>query len=319
METPAGRGVRQVARAAALRLALAVFALAVAVSVGAAGEGLPGLPGPLADLTTRAAQPLRSLVAAAGRHRAVAALRAEPGWSELAAGDVVVRYRAADEPVARLVAAVGNESWARVSELLGHRPSRPAIVVVHPDRTSLRAAFGWGEGERALGVYSSGVIRLLSPRVWIPARDARVVERVFRSTGPVAHELAHLVLDDATAGNYPHWFSEGVAQWVEDRISGYRWIEPTALKGRQPYPYERLAGDFEGLPNQALAYRQAFLLVEEFVRTSGDDAVARLVAELGRGRRFEAAYAAVAGESPRATAARAWRKPLEAERTPLAP
>lgn len=311
MHVPVNRGIRL------RRTRVARWRAVIAVAIGL-GLAWAFAPRPLGG-GGWALQPAREVIAAVSRARAVAATRAEPGWEERRVGGAWVRYRPGDEPLADLVGEVVQSASGRVAELLGHRPDRPPIIVVHPDRASLRAAYGWGEGERALGVYSAGVIRLLSPRVWIPARDPEVVARVFRSNGPVAHELAHFVLDDATAGNYPHWFSEGLAQWVEYRLTGYQWIEPAALKGRAPYPYEAIAGDFERLPNQAMAYRQAFLLVAELERRAGEDGVRRLIAELRRGRDFDLAFAAVAGRSPAALAEGAWRKPLEAGRTPLAP
>lgn len=255
----------------------------------------------------QALQPARVLAGSWARWRAVGAAQREPGYLELRGAHVVLRYRPADERVAPLVLQTAEDAWTHVAALLGHTPARAPLIVLHEDRHSLRAAYGWGERERALGVYSDGVIRLLSPRVWISTRDPAVLARVFRRTGPVAHELAHLVLDDATAGNYPHWFSEGVAQWVERHVSGFEWVEATALSGRAPYSLDELRRSFAALPNQALAYRQAFLLVAALEDAAGPDSLARLIDQLARGRPFEAAFAAVAGRPLEDLARSAWR------------
>jgi len=54
-----------------------------------------------------------------------------------------------------------------------------------------------------MGVYWSGVIRILSPDEWLDEVPSRGREVLFSQQGPIAHEYIHLLVDYQTRGNYP--------------------------------------------------------------------------------------------------------------------
>jgi hypothetical protein len=207
----------------------------------------------------------------------------------------VVRYLPEDAEVAPLVLETAEAAYEPVTRDLGYEPTGRATVVIYPDREELLRSFGRSGSDPALGVYWSGVIRVLSPRAMTDSADPREQAAVFRERGPMVHELTHLILDYRVGGNYPHWFSEGLAQYEEYRLMGYLWIEPESSLDQPLYSLDDLQGDFVTLPNQALAYRQAFLLTEFLVQTRGQAVLSTLIESLSEGSSFGRAVQAATG------------------------
>ncbi|MGB9886044.1 MAG: hypothetical protein ACPLRW_03500, partial [Moorellales bacterium] len=144
-------------------------------------------------------------------------------WPQLSGRQFVVRYEPGTDPeLAEMVLATAEEQFPAVKDFLGMRWEQPVLVLIHRDRTSLREGFGWGPEEAAMGVYWAGVVRILSPADWLPVEDPARMARLFRREGPVAHELAHLLIDYRTGGNYPRWLTEGLAQLAEREAVGGR-------------------------------------------------------------------------------------------------
>lgn len=236
-----------------------------------------------------------------------------PGYQVWEGRHTRVYYTPADADIAPVIGRQADKFYAPLTELTGVAPPEPALIFIEPDRNALRQSMGWGDGEGALGVYWSGVVRLLSPHVWIDAPDRAQLARMFRRTGPLAHELTHLTLDYAAAGNYPHWFSEGLAQWVERKLTGYVWIESSSTLEQPLYSYEELHRSFDALPNQALAYRQAYLWVAYLETLRGGDGLRQLVRELQAGRPWAVALQRVYSRSEKDLIA-GYQRYLESER-----
>ncbi|WP_374712008.1 peptidase MA family metallohydrolase [Symbiobacterium terraclitae] len=221
-----------------------------------------------------------------GRARALAGL---PGFDSQGSERFVLYYRPEDADLAALILEVAEAAYSHVVAQVGHRPEGRVPLIVYADRAELRAAFGWGSDQSAVGVYWRGTVRLLSPRVWLAASDESELRESFLRRNPLAHELTHYVLDELTDGNYPRWFTEGLAQRVEEQATGYLWLEPGASLDQALYTLEDLAARFDALPNQALAYRQSYLLVSYIAERWGEGALAGLIARLGEGVPFERA------------------------------
>ncbi|MDR6225406.1 peptidase MA family metallohydrolase [Desmospora profundinema] len=213
-------------------------------------------------------------------------------------------YRSPDQKVqGELVAAEAERVLRTFEEEYDFTPSRPVPIFLFPDRESLQAHFSWSHSQSATGVYFSGSIYLLNPEIWykgFPHAEENPQEwaRLFREKGPLVHEVAHFYLDRVTGGNYPLWYTEGFAQWVEYDQLGYEWIVPSnRLTHQNLYRYEELRDHFDQLDNQALAYRQSFLLVRHMVEEQGIETLHRLHRLLGQGTPFETAWEQVFGES----------------------
>jgi hypothetical protein len=235
-----------------------------------------------------------SLYRERGRTRSLAGLN---GYQMRNGEHVVVYYTNSDQNIVDWVVQTADAAFGPVTEQVGFTPAKKVPVIIYPTRDELRSAFGWGNGESAMGVYWSGTIRLLSPNVWIGEREETAKRQVFDRINPIAHELTHYVLDYMTNGNYPRWFTEGLAQLIEYEISGYLWIEEDSTLRQQLYTLEDLDHRFDQLDNQPLAYRQSFLLVDFLGRTYGAEAMKAMVGQLSAGTSFHTAVERVFGKS----------------------
>ncbi|MBC7325023.1 MAG: hypothetical protein H5T99_06890, partial [Moorella sp. (in: Bacteria)] len=142
-------------------------------------------------------------------------------WLEADSAHFRLRYRPEDAALASLVLENAEDVYGPVAGLLAYEPAGKTLIILHPDRQSLARQFGWAASESAMGVYWGGVIRLLSPYDWIASRDPEEIAAVFTSSGPVAHEFTHLLVDARARGNYPRWLTEGIAQFVEKQLTGF--------------------------------------------------------------------------------------------------
>lgn len=219
------------------------------------------------------------------------------GYQKVSGEHVDVFYTEKDKTVAGWVLETTEHVYQPVTQQVGYTPAERIPVIIYPSREKLRQAFGWGNGESAMGVYWSGTVRLLSPNVWISEKRDRDKRTVFDKLNPIAHELTHYMLDYRTNGNYPRWFTEGLAQRVEYKLTGYLWIESDSSLDQDLYSLEEMEEQFDNLKNQPLAYRQSFLLVDYFAQTYGEEALADLVAHLGDGVKFDKAVSRVTGET----------------------
>ncbi|GGE05794.1 hypothetical protein GCM10011571_03640 [Marinithermofilum abyssi] len=207
------------------------------------------------------------------------------------------------KPQARLIAREAERVYARFEQRYGLPLNDPVPVFLFPDRTSLQEHFFWHKGQSASGVYYSGAIYLLNPHIWDqklpdPKADPQTWAKRFRRQGPLVHEFAHLYLDKITKGNYPRWYTEAFAQWVEYKEIGYEWTPGSNQRPDALYAYSDLLRHFDDLPDQALAYRESFLFLQWSIRRQGEDSLGKLHKELKRGQDFAAAWQEVYGETP---------------------
>nr|WP_243137458.1 peptidase MA family metallohydrolase [Desulfofundulus thermobenzoicus] len=217
-------------------------------------------------------------------------------WLTLSSPHFIVRYQPEDAGSARLVLKTAERFYEPVFRDFPVAPSGKIPLIIHPSRESLNAAFGWPASESAMGVYWAGVIRILSPADWVEAKDPAQVEEIFVSAGPVAHELTHLVVDYQARGNVPRWFTEGLAQYEEYKLTGFRFSAvPEDLSDRPPYSFTAMDRDFDRLPDQNLAYRQSFSAVEYLVAVYGEKSLHTILTKLGQGWDMERALQAVTG------------------------
>lgn len=228
-----------------------------------------------------------------GRNQALGQL---DGYDRRDSARFQLYYQEQDRNVADLVENTADEVYGEVVRQVGYEPPGPVPLILYPDRTSLRSAFGWGEERSAVGVYWRGTIRLLSPTVWVDHSSAASLAAGYRQVSPIAHELTHYALDYRTNGNYPHWFSEGLAQRVEYRATGFLWIEDESSLRQTLYTMAELNQHFDDLSNQPLAYRESYLLVDYMAAHWGEECLGQIVDRLADGIDFDRAVSEVCGK-----------------------
>lgn len=151
--------------------------------------------------------------------------------------------------------------------------------MVMPEVEVLKDEVGDGTAELP-GHYQDGIIRLRPQTL----RKESELRRVLR------HELTHAVIDQRTRGNCPHWFQEGIAQFLDgtDVVSTEAWLRrETSLL----IPLYRLEGPFRDrdTPSRERAYRESASAVSFLVSRVGRSGLLFLIQRLGDGRPFDKA------------------------------
>lgn len=191
----------------------------------------------------------------------------------------IIKYSDEDIQYIDEIAAAADRSYLEVTRIFAYSPDKKTTIVVYPDTESLAQSFGWDKNEQAMGVYWAGSIRILSPGAWLTYK----LEDEFYREGPMVHEFAHLLIDDLTKGNYNRWWTEGVAQYVEKRVTSFQFDNPF-VKGK-PFNYyeiKDLEKSFDKL-DQSIAYWESLQLVEYLVDNYGEDKIFLTLEYLGQG------------------------------------
>jgi len=197
-----------------------------------------------------------------------------------------IKYTQADADTVEMIAEAAEAAYTPVTRELGYAPSGKTLLLVQPNKEELRQAFGWSGNESAMGVYWGGIIQLLSPHVWLSGGES---VQEFIHSGPMVHEYTHLVFDHLTNGNYPRWFTEGLAQYVEYSTNHYEWQTANNNLDGKLYTMAELEGDFDKLPNQSLAYRQSLGAVRYIAQVYGEDKLREIINSLKTGQSMDKA------------------------------
>jgi hypothetical protein len=90
-------------------------------------------------------------------------------------------------------------------------------------------------------------------------------------------------------GNYTRWFTEGLAQYVEYKVNNYEWVTANNRLAGKLYSMNELDGDFDGLSNQALAYRQSLAAVRYIAEVHGEAKLSQVLGYLKAGEKVNKA------------------------------
>ncbi len=219
------------------------------------------------------------------------------GWEEIQGSHFIVRYRPQDNNIAEMVLATAEESYQPVSRQFGYSFRDKIPIVIYPTKESLGRSFGWAADESAMGVYWAGVIRILSPNIWVEEENLEGIRTAFENEGPIVHELTHYMVDYSAGGNYTRWFTEGIAQYEEEKLTGYRIENREIRHPDELYPLNLMDREFDSLGDQPLAYFESFQAVKYLVDRYGEKSLQEILTCLGRGRTIEESFQKTLGIS----------------------
>ena len=208
-------------------------------------------------------------------------------WHTVNTSSAVIRYGLADKEDATLVGIDAETAMAKINKELNFQPKGKTLFIIYPDGMSLGRSFGWDGDAGAMGVYYGGVIRLLSPQLWVKPEQGQTFQEVFAQEGPVLHEYVHLVIDNKTNGNYTRWFTEGLAQYYEDKFLKNVDNNPDI---KAPFEISEMGANFDSLQDQEWAYAQSYLMVKSMMESYGSEKMDVFLKNLGTGMEFSSAF-----------------------------
>jgi len=173
----------------------------------------------------------------------------------------------------QIVASSAEKTYDIIGEMFDFFPRFKIPVVIYADQSSMARAFGWPEEEKVQGVYYMGFIHLQSP----------LGNKDYFKEGPMVHEYTHLVVDELTGGNYSRWFTEGVAQYVEQQVTGYTLDMDFDVDEKTKYQLNDIFYCFDELPDTAVAYLAALDMTKALIGDGQIDEIKNVFSMLKSG------------------------------------
>lgn len=167
------------------------------------------------------------------------------------------------------IADAAEKTYEIVGKDFDFYPKDKTPIIVYKDNATLQKAFHWSQDESTQGVYYNGIIYIQTPSAWIDPKDNDTKD-IFFAKGPMVHEYTHLVVDRKTSGNYSRWFTEGVAQLEEERVTGYTLEEDFDIDDDTKYSIEEILHNFDQLEDVPKAYIQALDMTKALTRKNTD-------------------------------------------------
>ncbi|HYI23675.1 MAG TPA: peptidase MA family metallohydrolase [Candidatus Limnocylindrales bacterium] len=206
---------------------------------------------------------------------------------------VSVHWYEGTDAFAQAAAQVANDAIDRASSLLGTQLPNPVDLFIYATEEDMRSAISPNRENVAGQAHSS-------------------IDTMFVNIGPnenpatgttatlVAHELTHLVMNEATANPYhgvPRWIDEGVAVYLSEGYNSY-WQAPVngAVSSRTLIPLDGLRGLFPSSRDEFyLAYGESVAAIDYFIRTYGEETLWALVGSYAEGVSDDDAFTAATG------------------------
>ncbi|MDX9872748.1 MAG: peptidase MA family metallohydrolase [Clostridia bacterium] len=211
----------------------------------------------------------------------------------------IIKYTPQDEDIIPKAAEVLEDYYTKARSILAYGGAKPKeiLVIVYPNQDTLNSSFGMTGDKSTAGIYWAGTIRLLSPRGWSEDAAEAELKKILRQDLPISHELTHFIVDEWTRGNYSRWLTEGLAQYVEEKVAGFTLEEPGPDAKAEPYGLTQLESGFDSAGDQTLAYWQSLQAVAYLIDQHGADKMGQLLDTLRQGAQTEEAIRTVYGLS----------------------
>ncbi len=194
----------------------------------------------------------------------------------------IIKYKAEDKNMVPIVAETIEKDVERVLYRFNDILDDKVEIIIYPDLDTMREQLNLLKTDRPMGIYYGGILHILSPKAWIQEDTTQEIERIFAANGPMVHELVHSIVDKKAHGNFPIWFTEGVALYYENELTGYEWGK-NLPQNNNVYTLTQLKYNFKSL-DQDMAYRQSFNLIKKIADIHGEQKIIELIELLGAGK-----------------------------------
>ncbi len=194
----------------------------------------------------------------------------------------IIKYKKEDKNMVPIVAETIETDVEQVLQRLNYTLDDKVEIIIYPDLETMREQLNLLKTDRPMGIYYGGILHILSPKAWVQKDTTQEIARIFAANGPMVHELVHLIVDKKAHGNFPIWFTEGVALYYENELTGYEWGK-NLPQNNHGYTLTQLKYNFKSL-DQDMAYRQSFNLIKKIADIYGEQKIIELLNQLGEGK-----------------------------------
>jgi len=211
-------------------------------------------------------------------------------WSSLTSDQVTLYWYEGDYSFAQELIDAADEALGRLASDTGVSLEQPAKIYIYASFEELRGAlvypYEWTGG---LAFTDYGIIA-----IGISADNLTWGKRT------VAHELAHLVIHQATFGPYgdlPTWLDEGLAKYAEGELrSDLQEQLDEAVANDTLFSVRSISSSFPADPDEArLSYAQSYSLVQFLLDNYGRDKILELLDVFKEGSGYDDALLQVYG------------------------
>jgi hypothetical protein len=212
-------------------------------------------------------------------------------WKTLTANNLSLSWYLGSDAFGKALFDAEAAAMAQLQKDAGVTVQQPVSIWIYDTYEELRGSMAAGAQEWTGGVsYSDmGVILIGVPE-----------NRLDWGKRAVAHELSHVVVDQATHnpfGDIPRWLNEGLAMYAEGPMeANYKTALGSAVSQRTLISLKSISSNFPADSDAAsLSYAESLSVVQFLIDTYGRDKMAALLATFKEGSTYDSALRKVYG------------------------
>lgn len=181
-----------------------------------------------------------------------------------------------DSKSADLMIRLADTYYTIISSDFNYKSDKKVQFLLYNDKKLMAKALKTeNEDKIPMGAYYGGVIHVLEPKLWTSQKNEWEITEDFLQNGPIIHEMIHFFIDEKMHGDYPLWFTEGVALYYENKYTGYEWRKDLKEKSKL-ITVEDLKNRFTYL-DVGIAYRKSYDIICGIVDKVGEKGLQEII------------------------------------------